>query len=230
GNGTSNVGVMMAIGYDGSIGIPFSFKALLVADGEAGVVMFDISYPFNPTLADGDDSRYNTLGMVSDLYVDAANDRIYVADGIEGLKVVKYSYYFLMGLSWSLEGKVKFDDAIISGIDRVGSEHYEIAAGNRGFIMMRIKKPSRLANNDAFDTYYNDSDNDNNYLACEYDTDGIAYSVNSVGNGGVGSEYYSIVADGENGIVVLQDDNHIPCNLELTADYNWINFGSIVTE
>ncbi|WP_129409097.1 hypothetical protein [Marinitoga lauensis] len=233
GTGSSNAGVMMAIGYDDDYDTTTAGAqpGLLVADGEAGIVLFDISTANSPSLPDSDHAqdRYDTSGTAFDLYVDTANDNAYVADGTQGLTVVNYSYDGAGALTWTLKGGVRFDDAIITGINLRVAGYYTLAAGNRGVVVFRVADPTTLSNADALHTSGNDPDGDNDYVASEYDTQGAGYSVNYVGNGGAGANYYTLVADGDNGVVVLYDNNSTPYTPGLTSDYKWINFGNLVT-
>ncbi|KLO21712.1 MULTISPECIES: hypothetical protein [unclassified Marinitoga] len=234
GTGSSNVGVMMAIGYDADYDAVTAGNqpALLIADGEAGVVLFDISTANSPALPDTGDhaqDRYDTSGTAFDLYVDTANDYVFIADGTQGLSVVKYAFDGTDALTWTLQGGVRFDDAIITGIVQRAAGYYELAAGNRGVVIMRVADVTTLTNADALHTSGNDPDSDNDYVAGEYNTQGTGYSVNYVGNGGAGAKYYSIVSDGDNGVVILQDNNSAPYTLNLEKDYKWINFGNLVT-
>ena len=234
GTGSSNVGVMMAIGYDDDYDTATAGTqpGLLVADGEAGVVLFDISSANAPSLPDTGDhaqDRYDTSGTAFDLFVDTGNDNVYVADGTQGLTVVNYSYDGAGALTWALQGGVRFDDAIITGIVQRAAGYYTLAAGNRGMIVFRVADPTTLSNADALHTSGNDPDSDNDYVASEYNTQGAGYSVNYVGNGGAGANYYTLVSDGDNGVVVLYDDDSAPYTPSLNSDYKWINFGKLVT-
>jgi hypothetical protein len=220
-NGISNDGVMMAIGYDDDYD-GGGTDALLVADGENGVVLFDISIPQTPSIPDSAHPNYDTSGTAFDLYVDAANDDIYVADGTQGLNVVHYDYAAGPTITWSSKGGVKFDDAIITGIKQRAAGYYELSAGNRGVVVMRVADPTTLTNADALHTSSNDPDADGDYVASEYDTQGACYSTVISGN-------YILVADGENGLVVLNDGGGAPYTPSLTVDLNWLNFGNIAT-
>ncbi|KAF2955855.1 hypothetical protein [Marinitoga sp. 38H-ov] len=218
-------GVAMAIGYDDDYdgsGNP----ALIVADGDNGIVLLDIAIPDDPSIPVPSHPNYNTSGTAFDLYVDAANNDVYVADGTQGLNVVNYSYSAgpPITITWSSRGGIKFDDAIITGIEQRASEYYQLAAGNRGVVVMRVNDPTQLTNADVFDSSTSDSDSDNNYIASEYNTQGSCYSTiyKNVTND------YTLVADGENGLVILSDTG-APYAFTLEKDLDWINFGNIAT-
>jgi hypothetical protein len=154
-------------------------------------------------------------GNVTDVTVDGTT--IYVAAGSKGLYVLGLDSDSNDATLTKL-GSSRFDNAFILKVEKRASNVLELATYNEGIIMMNIGNPNSLGDADSRDVG-SDNDGDGNYILSQYDTQGLAYSVKYSNN-------YSLVADGQNGLVILSDSSY---NLELEKDYNWINFESFAT-
>ena len=160
-------------------------------------------------------------GSVSDITIEGT--KIYAAAGSQGLYVLGLDADS-NGATLTKLGSTRFDNTFVLKVEKRDTDIFELATYADGVIMMKIEDPENLGDADSRQIgSSNDDDSDNNYVLSHYDTDGVTYSVKY---GNYNSNNYSLIADGQNGLVILKD---VTYELSLEKDYDWINFLNIIT-